>query len=82
MTEANEGILIRLRKLVEGMELDDRFVTEIVVLVKTSNPNTGSVGIAYNYDTKDWIIRKGMLAVALDLEDGLELQSTDDDEDE
>jgi hypothetical protein len=74
-----ESIVQRLRTLVETMEVpEDRFVTEILLIMKTSNPSTGTVGIVYNYDTKDWVLRKGMLDIAMDLEDGLQLEPSEE----
>jgi hypothetical protein len=74
-----ESIVQRLRTLVETMEVpEDRFVTEILLIMKTSNPATGTVGIVYNYDTKDWVLRKGMLDIAMDLEDGLQLEPSEE----
>ena len=70
MTTVNEGVLERLRKLVEGMGIEDGdAVTELIVIGKTSNLEDGRVGICYNWDSKDWVIRSGMLHAAMDIED-------------
>jgi hypothetical protein len=83
MSAVNEGVIARLRKLVEDMNIEeDRFITDIIIIMKTTNAESGLVGIVYNYDTKDWIIRTGMLSVAAQLEDSHEKVSVDGDDDD
>lgn len=66
----SDGVLDRLRRLIEGLQIqEDDAVTELIVIAKTSNLSDGRVGLCYNHDTKDWIIRSGMLQAALDIED-------------
>lgn len=80
MSEINEGTLERLRKLVEGMGLSENDVlTELIVIGKTSNLDNGKVGICYNHDTKDWVVRAGMLSAAADIEDVTEISNVDED---
>jgi hypothetical protein len=79
----NEGVLDRLTKLVRGLELgEDDLVTEIIVVVKKSNSTTGRVGLCYNHDTKDWIIRRGMLDAVLEIETSNELVQGDSKDEE
>lgn len=74
-------VLERLRKLVEGLGIeDDDMVTEIIVIAKTANLERGIVGICYNHDTKDWIIRRGMLDAVVDLETQSELVPKDEED--
>jgi hypothetical protein len=79
----NEGVLDRLTKLVQGLELEEEdLVTEIIVVVKKSNSVSGRVGLCYNHDTKDWIIRRGMLDAVLEIETSNELVQGDSKDEE
>ena len=65
----NEGLLDRLRKLVEGLDIkEDQVITDLLVIAKTSSMSDDRVGLCYNFDTKDWIVRRGMLDAAVDIE--------------
>lgn len=67
--KVNEGVIERIKKLVEGLGLtEEDLITEIIVVVKKSNAASGRVGLCYNHDTKDWIIRRGMLDAVLEIE--------------
>lgn len=83
MSALNEGVLERLKKLVEGLGIeDDDMITEIIIIAKTSSMGRGRVGICYNYDTKDWVIRRGMLDAVVDLETQSELIPNKDNEED
>lgn len=69
MTTVNKGLLERLRKLVEGLEVEeDQVVTDLIVIAKTSSMKDSRVGVCYNFDTGDWVVRRGMLDAAVDIE--------------
>lgn len=69
MSVVNEGVLERLRKLVEGLELrDDQVLTDIIVVAKSVALDDNRVGVCYNFDSNDWLVRRGLLDAAIDIE--------------